>query len=154
MAPPPSNLRTTRVVANGSPNAGSSELVLRNRITALVVDDSALTRMIHRTYLTTYGVESYEVDNGLEAVQLCQSGMNFNLILMDNDMPFMDGPQATRALRLMGVQSIIIGVTAKTQEGEIRAFMEAGLDDFFKKPLNRAKLIPVLRTIDDCMTNN
>ncbi|KAK9090436.1 hypothetical protein Sjap_023613 [Stephania japonica] len=67
------------------------EAYFTKKLTALVVDDNKMHRMIHKKLLATLGVESQEAENGKEAVDICLSGEAFNLILMDYDMPVMDG---------------------------------------------------------------
>ena len=60
-------------------------------ITALVVDDEDCTRMVHRMLLFRQGIEAVLAENGKEAVDLIRSGQNFDLILMDRDLPVMNG---------------------------------------------------------------
>ncbi|OVA02231.1 Signal transduction response regulator [Macleaya cordata] len=145
-----SNSRNMVYVVSAAHPTGSSDLALRNQLTALVADNSRVTRLIHRTYLNTLGVDCWEVESGLEAVELCEIGLiKFDLILMEHDLPTLDGPQTTRLLRRMGVDSVIVGVTGRYLGMEIQEFIDAGLDEYLEKPLNRAKLIPLLRQIDD-----
>ncbi|KAJ4967852.1 hypothetical protein NE237_014553 [Protea cynaroides] len=118
--------------------------VRKNRLTALVVDDNCVNRAYHKALLNNLGFECQEVGNGQDAVALCRDKAFFDVILMDLEMPIMDGSEATRMLREMGVRSIVIGVTSHTEEWEIREFIEAGLDEFQQKPLTREKLISVL----------
>jgi response regulator RpfG family c-di-GMP phosphodiesterase len=62
-----------------------------SKITALVVDDDTLNQMIHRRLLDGLGVQNQVVGNGKEAVDVHSSGKSFDLILMDKDMPVMNG---------------------------------------------------------------
>ncbi|CAN0892765.1 Two-component response regulator 24 [Linum grandiflorum] len=102
----------------------------------LIVDDEPMIRMIHKAMLGRLGINEVEVaDNGQAAIDLHADGASFDLILMDLHMPVMDGSQATRALRAMGVRNPIIGVTA-TDDWTVKAeFVAAGLDDCVPKPL-------------------
>ncbi|RVW60567.1 Two-component response regulator ARR22 [Vitis vinifera] len=106
-----------------------------SKISTLIVDDDPLTRRIHKVLLTKVGLETQAVENGKEAVDLYRSGASFDLILMDLEMPIMDRPKATKELRAMGVQSMIVGVTARDLEVEKQMFMASGLDDCYVKPL-------------------
>ncbi|KAK9113757.1 hypothetical protein Syun_020554 [Stephania yunnanensis] len=124
------------------------EMNFKNKLTALVVDDSKMHRLIHKKLLATLGVESQEAENGKEAVDICLSGEAFNLILMDYDMPVMDGREATKLLRENGVDTMILGVTARSREWEREEFMGAGLNDCQEKPLTRAKLLSALQEVD------
>jgi CheY-like chemotaxis protein len=60
-------------------------------ITALVVDDERATRMLHRTLLAGQGIQAQVAENGKLAVDILCSGQNFDLILIDKDMPVMNG---------------------------------------------------------------
>ncbi|KAJ7980491.1 two-component response regulator ARR22-like [Quillaja saponaria] len=66
---------------------------------------------------------------------------------MDKDMPIMNGIEATKKLREMGIHSKIAGVSTRSMEREVQEFMEAGLDDYQQKPLTIAKLISILHNI-------
>ncbi|KAK7396473.1 hypothetical protein VNO78_17507 [Psophocarpus tetragonolobus] len=120
---------------------------MRTKLTALVVDDNKLNRKIHEKMLESFGVKSEGVENGREAVDIHCRGHRFDLILMDMDMPVMNGIEATKELRLMGIGSIIVGVSSRCTEAEIRKFMDAGLNDYHEKPFNTAKLSSILDNI-------
>lgn len=64
---------------------------LATQLTALVVDDNILTRKIHQKLLNSVGVKNQGVGNGKEAVDIHCYGQSFDLILMDKDMPIMNG---------------------------------------------------------------
>ncbi|XWS31330.1 hypothetical protein CRYUN_Cryun23aG0067500 [Craigia yunnanensis] len=115
------------------------------KITALVVDDDVINRTIHHRLLDNLGIENEVVGNGKEAVDVHCSGKNFDLILMDMDMPIMNGIEATRKLREMGILSMIAGVSTRSMEQEIQEFVEAGLDDYQEKPLTMSKLICIIQ---------
>ncbi|KAF8388333.1 hypothetical protein HHK36_026999 [Tetracentron sinense] len=128
---------------------GPSSHSLNKKVTALVVEDNVVNQMIHKRLLSNLGIETQVVENGKEAVDLHHSGAVFDLILMDMEMPIMNGPEATRVLRAMGVRSKIVGVTAYSGDYEKRVFMDAGLDDYYEKPLTMAKLVSLLQELVD-----
>ncbi|KAF5731404.1 putative sensory transduction histidine kinase bacterial [Tripterygium wilfordii] len=117
------------------------------KITALVVDDDMTNRIIHHKLLKSLGIKNQVVMNGKEAVDALSSGQIFDLILMDMDMPVMNGIEATRKLRAMGIRSVIAGVSSRSEEGEVREFIEAGLDDYQQKPLTTTKLFSILHKL-------
>ncbi|XP_059432495.1 two-component response regulator 24-like [Corylus avellana] len=122
-------------------------LELSSKITALVVDDNTLNQTIHHRLLDNLGIQNQVVGNGKEAVDVHCSGKNFDLILMDMDMPVMNGIEATRKLRTMGIRSLIAGVSARSTEKEKQEFIEAGLDDYQEKPLTTTKLASILHKV-------
>ncbi|XP_039021840.1 two-component response regulator 24-like [Hibiscus syriacus] len=107
-----------------------------------------VNRTIHHRLLDNLGIENVAVGNGKEAVDIHCSGKTFDLILMDMDMPIMNGIEATRRLREMGIRSMIAGVSTRSMEQEIREFIEAGLDDYQEKPLTMSKLISIIHKIN------
>ncbi|AET03172.1 putative histidine kinase response regulator and transcription factor RR-A-type family [Medicago truncatula] len=121
-----------------------------SKLTALVVDDDAMTRRIHQMTLSNLGVNNTCVKNGKEAVEIHQYGKKFDLILMDKDMPEMNGTEATKQLRLMGISSTIVGVSSHSMEEKeiVVKFMEAGLDEYLEKPLDKAKLNSILHAVE------
>ncbi|KDP26430.1 hypothetical protein JCGZ_17588 [Jatropha curcas] len=123
-------------------------MVRREKITALVVDDDITNRIIHRRLLQHLGIENQEVKNGKEAVDIHCPGTFFDLILMDMDMPIMNGIEATKQLRAMGIRSTIVGVSTRSIQEQVQEFMEAGLDGYQEKPLTNAKLISILDKIN------
>jgi PAS domain S-box-containing protein len=128
----------------------------------LVVDDSDDNRTLMRAYLkmTPHHVEFAE--NGEEAFQRVQRGPDFDLILMDIQMPVMDGHSATRAIRAwereQGREPVrIFALSAYAMAEEIRASLEAGCDDHLTKPIKKSVLLETLagvaRAIDDGATS-
>ncbi|KAM1349915.1 hypothetical protein PS2_003917 [Malus domestica] len=119
------------------------------KITALVVDDSMVNQIIHHKLLENHGIEIQVVGNGKEAIDVHCSGKQFDLILMDMDMPVMNGIEATRTLRAMGIRSTIAGVSSHSSLSEdAQEFMEAGIDDYQEKPLTPAKLVSILQKVN------
>ncbi|XP_022759786.1 two-component response regulator ORR42-like [Durio zibethinus] len=125
-----------------------NEVVLRNRLTALLVDGNRFCRTIEQGLLRAYGVETLAVDNGRAAVELIASGVKFNLIVIDMLLPILNGLEATRQIRAMGVRCKMLGVTACSYEREREAFLAAGVDVFIEKPLSPEILVPILRELD------
>ncbi|KFB76855.1 hybrid sensor histidine kinase/response regulator [Candidatus Accumulibacter cognatus] len=120
----------------------------------LVVDDHPINREIVEALLSTVGISPVMANNGQEAVDhLRMSGANaFDLVLMDIQMPVMDGYSATRELRShSGFETLpIIAMTAHIMEHEISLQRAAGMNDSIGKPFDQptfyrmlAKWIPV-----------
>ncbi|KAK9266468.1 hypothetical protein L1049_021380 [Liquidambar formosana] len=130
-------------------NDGNNNFVAERNLSALIVDDDLIVRRIHTTLLTKLGVKTQGVENGKKAVDLFQSGDFFDLVIMDMEMPVMDGPEATKQLRAMGIGSMIVGVTSRNLESEKQAFMGAGLNDCYVKPLTVDDMIAILNKLNN-----
>ncbi|MCL7024784.1 hypothetical protein MKW94_017456 [Papaver nudicaule] len=116
-------------------------------MSALVVDDQKIMRKIHCALLQKLGVQTQEAENGLEALKLLESGAKFDIILMDYEMPVMNGAEATQRIRGMGVSSVILGVSSETDEATRENFRNSGLTKLFdKKTLTSSDVIPYLST--------
>lgn len=112
-------------------------------IKVLVVDDSEDNRFLLCRILQTTGAITSEADNGQNAVKSVLEN-NFDVILMDLQMPIMDGREATRFLREKGITTPIVALTAHALKEERQKALQEGFTDYLTKPINRELL---LRTI-------
>jgi len=106
----------------------------------LVVDDGAENRELVSLVLSQQGLWVEEAENGQIAVEMALKG-GFDVILMDMQMPVMDGYAATRALRAAGVKAPIVALTANAMSGFEIQMKEAGCDVFLTKPIDIDQLI-------------
>ncbi|KAK6911275.1 Signal transduction response regulator, receiver domain [Dillenia turbinata] len=118
------------------------------QMSALIVDDDTIIQKIHKVIMTKLGFKTQVVENGKKAVDLHTSGCSFDVILMDMEMPVMNGLEATKELRAIGVEAMIVGVTARSSETEKQAFMEAGLNECIAKPLNMEKAKSLVKKLN------
>jgi PAS domain S-box-containing protein len=101
----------------------------------LVVDDGETNRKLIQFVLGRAGAKVFSVENGQEAVERA-SAEPFDLILMDMQMPIMDGYQATRELRARGLNVPIIALTANAMKGDEVECRKAGCSGYLAKPLD------------------
>ena len=121
------------------PTAVSSQSQKIPGLRVLVVDDNVDNRRIARFFLEDAQSQVTEVGNGRDAinkvVEARNQGQPFDLILMDMQMPVMDGYTATAKLREMGITVPIIALTAYTMADDRRKCINAGCNDYVSKPI-------------------
>ncbi|MBT3198011.1 MAG: response regulator, partial [Gammaproteobacteria bacterium] len=106
-------------------------------------EDTPELQIMERRILTTLGIQVSVANNGKEAVEMAL-GQRFDLILMDMQMPEMDGIEATALLRQAGYEQPIIALTGNVMQKHQQQFAEAGCDGFLAKPIDRQLLIQLL----------
>jgi signal transduction histidine kinase/ActR/RegA family two-component response regulator len=115
----------------------------RNAVSILLVEDNPANMRVTQALLETLGCRVTPARNGLEAVGIYRENP-FDIVLMDCQMPEMDGYEATRAIRqiegFQGRRTPIVALTAHAMEGSREASLESGMDDQITKPLTMAAL--------------
>ncbi|MGA2616098.1 MAG: PAS domain S-box protein [Thermoguttaceae bacterium] len=121
--------------ARWTPGAG-----LLRGVRILLAEDSLDNQELLRTMLGNVGAEVEVVENGRLAVAQAQAGA-FDLLLMDMNMPEMDGYEATERLRDRGYQGPILALTANAMSGDCERCLAAGCNAHLAKPIDRRQLI-------------
>jgi signal transduction histidine kinase/CheY-like chemotaxis protein len=111
----------------------------------LVAEDGADNRRLLGTYLRQAGLEFDMVGNGSLAVERALAN-DYALVLMDIQMPVMDGVSATRRLRASGYGGAIVALTANVMQADVAQYRQCGCDDVLAKPIDRARFYAVLQT--------
>ena len=106
----------------------------------LVAEDTPTNQTLIKLLLQKLGLESEIAEDGNQAVEKALNG-DFDIILMDIQMPNMNGYDATRKLRDAGYEKPIIAVTAHAMKGDREKCIAAGCDDYVSKPIDKKKLI-------------
>ena len=155
-----SDLRETLMTAIGQQEAESSGMLprvedtleFRNR-RLLLVEDNELNREIALEILGEYGLLIDTAENGaiaVEKVAASQPG-DYDLVLMDIQMPIMDGYEATRSIRALKNPALadipILAMTANAFEEDRKAALDAGMDGFLTKPIQIEELIQALQSM-------
>jgi PAS domain S-box-containing protein len=116
----------------------------------LLAEDNPINRAVAAGILEKRGHSLVHADNGREAVEAV-ARENFDLILMDVQMPEMDGFEATRRIRefekATGRQTRIVAMTAHAMAGDRERCLAAGMDDYVSKPLQKTQLLALLEGI-------
>jgi two-component system CheB/CheR fusion protein len=111
----------------------------------LVVEDGRVNQIVITHQLIEAGASVTLADNGQAAIELIgtheSGGTPFDIVLMDMQMPIMDGYEATRRLRSKGYTRPIIAITAHALSGDSEKTLEVGCNAYLSKPVNREQLI-------------
>jgi CheY-like chemotaxis protein len=118
-------------------------------LTILLAEDNQVNQKVARLMLKKLGYEADVVSNGREAVQALQS-KHYDVILMDVQMPEMDGLEATRAISEMILEKRprILAMTAYALEGDRERCLKAGMDGYISKPVQIEELRSALERPD------
>ena len=116
-----------------------------NKPLVLIVEDDDLNLLYMKSVLGIIGCDSIQAINGAEAVDLCKHNPDISIVLMDIRMPVMNGVEATKLIREFKPELPIIATTAYALTGDEHRLLEAGVTDYLAKPINKEKLIEVLR---------
>ena len=140
-----SDIATKAPTNKQAPRQGN---ILEQQIDAkvLIAEDTPELQMLERRILESMGATVTTANNGRVAVNLANA-TTFDLILMDMQMPEMDGIEATKALRAMGNPVPVVALTANVMQKHRDAFNEAGCDGFLEKPINKQELAQLLKQL-------
>jgi len=109
----------------------------------LIAEDNLMNQHLMNKYMSKLGWEFVIVENGLLATEACRSE-NFDAILMDIDMPVLDGIEATRYIRVFNKQIPIVAITAYADDQMRTECAEAGMNAFLAKPCSREEIKDVI----------
>lgn len=115
-------------------------------IDVLVVEDNYVNKLVLEGFLKKLGFNVFTADNGKEAMNMLER-RTFNLVLMDCQMPVMDGFEATRQTRMLrnaNANVPIIAVTANANPGDRERCIAAGMNDYMKKPFTQTTLVAAI----------
>jgi CheY-like chemotaxis protein len=121
---------------SGTADAAAAAPRLAGRV--LLAEDNPDNQRLIALHVQRLGAELAVAGNGEEALQRALAEP-FDLVLMDMQMPVLDGIQATRRLRAQGYRGPIVALTANAMQEDIRRCEEAGCDGFLTKPIDRAR---------------
>ncbi|MCX6327603.1 MAG: ATP-binding protein [Bacteroidia bacterium] len=120
------------------------EVQLR-KLKILIAEDDEVSRIILVKMIGIFGKEILHAKTGVEAVVACRNNPDIDLILMDIKMPDMDGHEATRQIRQLNTDVIIIAQTAYGFSSEREKAIEAGCNDYISKPIEKTLLLELIK---------
>jgi signal transduction histidine kinase/ligand-binding sensor domain-containing protein/DNA-binding response OmpR family regulator len=139
---------TEPLLAEAKPKQVLSEgFARKNSMRILVAEDNVVNQKLIVRILQKLGYQPDVVNNGAEVLETFREQF-YEVILMDIQMPTMDGLQATRLLRQQSTtQPIIVAMTANAMQGDREACLQAGMDEYIGKPLKLEELIAILEKV-------
>jgi CheY-like chemotaxis protein/nitrogen-specific signal transduction histidine kinase len=118
-------------------------------LNVLIADDVPMNILLLQKMLEKMGHKVVSVDNGLKTVKAVEEKMKdncgYDLILLDCQMPIMNGFETAKRIKSMGVETAILGVTADVQEQTLKQALKAGMDDVLYKPFNQSDIEAFIR---------
>jgi len=122
------------------------KLMSHKGVRVLLAEDNKINQLACRTTMQNMGFEVEIAENGYEVLRKLESA-NYDMILMDINMPEMDGIEATRAIRSSGSNIPIVALTANAMKGDREKFIECGMNDYLSKPLMIPSFVSVINRI-------
>ena len=135
---------TSQTAATTKPTTSAE---LKNKFenkTILIVEDDEPSFSLLEILLNTIGVNTIWAQNGKTAITYCQDNPHIDLVLMDINMPIMNGYETTREIKKFKPDLPIIAQTAYAIFGDREKSLQAGCDDYISKPINRKKLMNII----------
>ena len=126
------------------PGEKLSEIALKKQL--LLVEDNVINQTVMVRLLKVLGFQCVDIAlDGAQAVQLVKKKpLTYNLILMDINMPVLDGVSATTQIRILGLNIPIVAMTANALEGDAQTYLAKGFNDYIAKPVDRRALLKIL----------
>ncbi|GAX35875.1 response regulator [Nodularia sp. NIES-3585] len=130
--------------AKFEPSITQNTSLTKSKLRVLVAEDNLVNQKVALKQLQNLGYEADLADNGQEVLQLLET-VDYDLILMDCQMPILDGLETTREIRRrLHRQPVVIAMTANAMKEDQQNCLDAGMNDYLSKPVNKDKLADVL----------
>ena len=136
-------------------SSGKKATAARNKTKILLVEDNVLNQHLTMSILTKEGYITDVAENGKIGLDMYKKN-RYSVVLMDIQMPVMDGIEATRMIRKFeksfagkGSAAKIVAVTAHTKDGEKQRLFKAGMDYYISKPFKASDLINLIKKIEE-----
>jgi len=118
---------------------------IKNKLKILIAEDDEASELLLTTFIKKIGETVISAKNGVEAVEACLDNPDIDLVLMDLQMPEMDGIEATRQIRLFNSNLVIIAQTAYAVTENREKAMKAGCTDYLLKPIRKDELSSLIQ---------
>jgi len=140
--PEEKNVIQNDVLSEGAENQINPEV---SELKILIAEDDEGSEKFLTVAVKMFGREILKARTGVEAVETCRNNPDIGLVLMDIQMPEMDGHEATRQIRLFNKDVVIIAQTAYALTGDREKAIEAGCNDYISKPIKKDELMGLVQ---------
>jgi hypothetical protein len=125
---------------NGS---GNGHLAFKKSLQVLIVDDNPINLLVARKMIQKFGGEVTTAENGAEAIDQAKD-KQFDIVLMDIQMPVLDGYEASRQLRNLNYEKPIVALSANAYSTDVQNSLNAGMNDHLQKPFTETQLFEII----------
>jgi hypothetical protein len=140
----PIQSKTNPDIASLSKMFPHAEEVGSTNLKILIVEDDQSSSQLISISVRKFVKEIISVQSGTEAVEACRNNPDIDLVLMDIQLPEMNGHEATRQIREFNSNVVIIAQTAFALSGDKEKALEAGCNDYISKPIKQDKLVEMI----------
>ena len=119
----------------------------KDKLKILIVEDDEMSAMLLEIIVNDISKKTFIARNGIEAVEICQNNLDIDLILMDIQLPMMDGYSATKKIRKFNKKVVIIAQTAFGLSDDDEKAIAAGCNYYIPKPINKNNLLRLISSI-------
>jgi len=123
----------------------SDECERIKKLKILIVEDDKNSKFVLKEFTIDLSEEILQANNGLEAVEACRQNPDIDLVLMDIQLPELNGYETTRQIREFNKDVVIIAQTAFAQESDKEMAIAAGCNDYITKPFKHANLTEIIK---------
>lgn len=139
-------IQVTKAVEEESP---SDQERLTKKLKVLIADDDEASRLLLSLSVEGFSMEILTANTGTEAIEACKNNPDIDLVLMDIQMPMINGYEATRKIRVFNPEVVIIAQTAFALAGDREKSIAAGCNDYIAKPIKQAALKKLIQKYFD-----
>lgn len=130
---------------NGSVNGkGREHITFRKPLHILIVDDNKVNLLVARKMVGKFGAQVTTAESGKEAIRMVQSNIPYDLVLMDIQMPELDGYETTMELRRLNYTKPILALSANAYSDDVQTSIDSGMNDHLQKPYTEEQLFEMI----------
>jgi len=132
-----------------APVAPQERLMFKKKQHILIVDDNNVNLLVAKSMVKKFGATVTTVDSGIEAIEMVKANDCYDMILMDIQMPKLNGHDATRQLRKLNFTKPIVALSANAYSEDVQNSLNSGMNDHVQKPYTEIQLFQKMKEFID-----